>query len=235
VNVGGLPVNIDFDEDRCMSHKSAVQCGYMSNLINLDYVSRLVATSYVRDEAHTKAVLDALTPFQLASKMWAANALRILVDQRSNRGPIGRILYVGAWFGMQHAIANFYLQSEHKAVLMDKDKESLRVARLCYDASGITNYDTVVMDVKDYNWTTMESNSIVVWTGCEHFADSEIERAVNEADNDTRWLFQGTNMEGEGHINPISHPAELAKYFHDEPIYTGTMTTPVGKRFQVAF
>lgn len=237
IKVGGLPIELTFNEEECYDVNECRKLGYIGNNLNLNYVSKLVSYTYGSSPELKQAVLDSLSPFQLASKVWASNCMRLMLQVANERdAPVDQLVYIGSWFGQQHVMANLYLDDQIPALLIDKDPSSGRIADQCIAESRITNVKFKTLDIADFDWDSLSESSMVIWTGCEHFDPKEIERATCDHDlTDQTWILQGTDMPAVDHINLITTENDLAKYFYTDPVYLGKMSTPLGNRFMVAF
>lgn len=237
IKVGGFPINIEFNQEECYDLNECRKLGYMGNNLNLDYVSKLISFTYGNSLDFKQSVFDALTPFQLASKMWASNCMRLMFQIAQERStPVDQLVYIGSWFGQQHVFANLYLDNSLPALLIDKDPNANHIADVCFAESRVTNVKFQTLDIANFDWDSLSDSSMVIWTGCEHFDPDEIKRATEDHDlTDQTWILQGTDMPAPDHTNLIANENDLAKYFYTEPVYLGKMSTPIGNRFMVAF
>ena len=215
--------------------EAALSLAYLSTYMPSNFFTSLVRQSYNRSPEFKQAVLDAMSPFQIASKMWAANAVQFLASEYD----IDHLFYLGSWFGAQSAF-------DHKAhpdlvearkTYLDRDAEVISVARQCHTDNFTAGRSTwLICDIStDTSFERFETEandtSVVVWTGIEHFDPKVIQHLVDEFPPTTKWVLQGTDMPAPDHANVVTSLSDLTKYFNTEPLLLGEMRTVLGTRF----
>lgn len=196
------------------------------------YASGLVSLTYSDEfKSQKQAVLDALSPFQLASKTWAKSVL----EKYDAQSEPHVVYHLGAWYGqlaaMMLASASF---SEVKHVLIDRDPVASQAQRVLFGSRS----DLVVSNSDALSLRPSQSRcNVVVWSGLEHFPEESIKSIASHVPSGTRVLIQGTSLPDDDHVTPIDSLESLkdrTHYFHDSQIlYSGELKTNFGSRFML--
>lgn len=193
------------------------------------FMSHLVALTYEPQAHYQKQdVLDALSPFQVMSKMWAATLFQHLaVSPR-------KILYPGAWYGQLYALIQVLgFNGQHNAEhdLLDKDG---RMKWWHTELLKSFTFKTVLQDLNQLHAEDLKEYDVVLWTGVEHFDNDLVQATVSSLAPQTLVILQCTDLKDEDHINPISETG-LHHYFHDSQVlYKGELRAPFATRFCLA-
>lgn len=216
---------------------------YLFNFLPVDMVTTLASLSYKYPDIK-QPVLDALSSFQILSKLWAASVMSKVIVKGSRSRPF---VHFGSWFGQLNCImarqVPEYLYS--KIVLIDQDPLACLVAREVikndYFFNGSESLITVITgDALDFSLKdfadTLQQKPVVLWTGVEHFKYNDVADYIDRyADVGATYLLQGTDMPAEDHVCPITSCNQLEQYFDGTPLYSASLKADVGTRFQIVF
>jgi hypothetical protein len=235
LNFGGLP--LEFITPVQENQDQVMLLSKLTWNLPIRFVASLVRETYSKGTAFQQSVIDALSPFQLASKLWASNAVRYITITRSK--PISCIYYFGAWFSLQGALDRLIVGEgfkQPKKIYIDLDATSLMVGQGAHVDNGTAaNSNWQCQNVWSLDPLILEPNSLVIWTGIEHFDPVKIKQLIEYASSNITWLLQGTNMPADDHTNLVHSVEDLSKYFNTEPLLQGEMKTPIGSRFMAVF
>lgn len=209
-----------------------------SNFIrsNLDahFVGALINKTYDRPQL-LPSVRDALSPFQLMSKFWAAETLDVVLQK--NPSLYSHVVYVGAWFGLQCSIFSAYGGSPSEHILIDKDESVLEIAGNCLAVTRrLLSIQGLATDVANYEIASFSSDRkpIIFWTGVEHFEDAFLRDYLDRYEGTGALVcMQGTDLDAVDHVNKIRNEKQLESYFHRTPLYSGCLSIGVANRYQV--
>lgn len=229
---GGL--ELEFIIPRQRNQDLALMCCFLSTFVNVNLVTSLSRQTYGKSQEFQQSVIDALSPFQIASKMWAANALHSFLSAEVNTN----VFYLGSWFGVQSIFDHhkiLHLDDVHKTYV-DIDSLALQVSEeLHHNNRTNNNSEWLNQSVWDMASEEFPENSVIVWTGIEHFDLIAIQEFIDKAPRDVRWILQGTNMPAADHINLVNSTNDLSKYFNADPFLLGEIKTPIGSRFMAVY
>lgn len=187
-----------------------------------------------------ESVRDALSPFQIQSKSWAASCL---FDFLKNSAKFEAVAYYGSWFGQQSSIlsrGNRLAMLGCSSFLVDKDPEvceaveSLLEWDSYHKSSGI---EVVCSETKDFKFPNPRGRNLVVWNGCEHFEAQELRDFLNNFPS-TAVCMQNTDIEAEGHVSTVdSVEAWINDVVPDDRradiLYSGTLHMEGKSRFMI--
>jgi hypothetical protein len=217
-----------------------------------DLVTGLAALSYSVPPDQRGPFLDALSPFQIASKIWCTALVTAYEENimRSQNRALAwdTILYFGSWFGQQHAFVKRSINGGEvtRAILVDVDPVASRVSRdlVQLDPYRSGAISTIVKDVHEFV-DTMDAESfgrtLVVWNGIEHFRPEEIIRTLKSLEH-CAVLMQSTSMHGDDHgnihtsVNDLLDLVTAAERDEEDGFsteYEGTLSCEYGERFMV--
>jgi hypothetical protein len=229
--------SVDFQEDEFRSTE------YLHTHLPADLVCALVSNSY-KKEHWQKQTLDALSPFQIVSKLWATSVLSHIIGDDYERSPL---VFFGAWFGQLNSLlarrlANY---AQRQVVLIDRDPDACEMSEYVRDtdawlAAYKPNINVICGDALSFDLSafadTVGATPIVVWTGVEHFDESQVKQYIDDhGEAKTVYLLQGTNMPAPDHLSLIDSCEALEQYFDGTPIYSARLKTAIGDRFQLVF
>lgn len=204
-----------------------------------EYQTELVSMSYGTYERSIKQdVLDALSPFQMVSKLWLTSLLvsRKIPHWGLLQDPTSYVL-IGSWFGQAMAMLRSRTDCvgylfERPITLIDKDPLASRLGIQLLEKQ-FTNASFVTDDV--FNVEIPGTRNLFLWPGVEHFQEQDVMDHIAAHDKGNVWILQGTNMTDADHKNPINYVSQLLRYFHDgQVLYTGELKCNLGTRFMVA-
>lgn len=215
---------------------------YLDSNLPVDLVCGLASQTYARPEIKQQ-VLDALSPFQVMSKLWATSVLNKIIGDDYERSPI---VFFGSWFGqlnslMSRRLANYVTRD---VVMLDIDPQACAVARWVVEQDQWqqpTNQVKVVLaDALYFDLSSFAdehaASPIVVWTGIEHFDADAVKRYIKDHEGAKAvYLLQGTDMPAPDHVGLLHSCEELEQYFDGTPIYSAQLNTAVGARYQLVF
>lgn len=242
MKLGGTDYTIAYSDSDASQVEEFKVTEFLDSNLPIDLVSGLVSQTYARPEIKQQ-VLDALSPFQIASKLWAVSVLHKIIGDDYERSPF---VYFGSWFGqlnslMARRIANYVTRD---VMMFDIDPQACSVARWIVEQDQWqqpTNQvkailgDALQFDLSAFADETAAS-PIVVWTGVEHFDAEAVKRYIKDHEGAKAvYLLQGTDMPAPDHVGLVSSCEELEQYFDGVPIYSAQLKTAVGSRYQLVF
>jgi hypothetical protein len=199
-------------------------------------VCGLSAVSYSFADCR-QAVLDALSPFQIASKIWSSQAAQNVMqfpgaqEERS-------IVFVGSWFGQQSAMmarsATHYM--EWNITLVDKDPIAHEVAKTLLSKDSY--HRRCSPDLVNDNIFNMafDPGTVFVWNGLEHFEYMDVGDFLTRH-SDCAFVFQSTSMPATDHINLAQDLDDLLKVipsdWDEKILYRGELSTNLGSRYMM--
>ena len=194
-----------------------------------EVASCLVSHTYGASEVRRQAVLDALSPFQILSKLWLTSLLKLYVRDYNN------VVIVGSWFGQLAPMIHQVSEGKKFYLLVDIDPTACYVANDLTEKLGL-NARVLSADVFDIYLSDHLANlkTLVVWSGVEHFHKAKATSWIQAQSSKLpiSWVLQGTDMAGDDHISPVYSPEDLEHYFYDgSPVFQGELKTSLGSRF----
>ena len=182
-----------------------------------------------------QALLDALSPFQIVSKMWSITATASMLERVPDTD---HIVYVGSWFGQQSAIACRHIPNYGEFVItcVDKDPAATHVGRYLLKCDSYHRRNLPDFVTKDIFEMSFEANTLFVWNGLEHFDANEVEKFL-ERHTECSFIFQSTSMEAADHTN-LAHDVEdllnvLPAAWDDGIVYRGEIECDLGSRYMM--
>ena len=185
-----------------------------------------------------QAILDALTPFQIVSKIWSSQCVQDMM-MLEDANEVQRLVFVGSWFGQQSAMMARSAQSyqEWKVQLVDKDPEACRMAQALIRMDAYHRRVQPVVTPRDVFDLTFEPGSLLVWNGLEHF-DANAVSTFLERHSECAVVFQSTSMPAHDHVNLASCVDDILRAvpedWDDGVLYKGELTTDLGSRYMMA-
>ena len=210
------------------------RANFIRSILDAHFVGELVNKTYDNPQL-LPSVRDALSPFQLMSKFWAAETVDVVLHKKPDL--YSHVVYVGAWFGLQCSIFSSYGGAPSEHVLIDKDESVLEIAGNCLAVTRrLLSIKGLAVDVADYEIASFASGRkpIIFWTGVEHFEDAFLRDYLDRYEGTGALVcMQGTDLKAPDHINPIRSEKQLESYFHGTPLYSGCLSIGVANRYQV--
>lgn len=242
MKTGGLEYEISYSESVACQAEEFQSTEFLNSFIPVDLVTGLVSHTYERPE-WKQPVLDALSPFQITSKLWATSVLAKIIGEDYERSPI---LFFGSWFGQMNSLLARKMLNYHnrRVALIDIDPLACQMAQYVRESDQwlISQQDVAIVcgDALTYDLSAFAdecgAEPIVVWTGIEHFEEGKVKRYIEDHQGAKAiYLLQGTNMPADDHVNPITSCEALEQYFDSSPIYSAELKTELGSRFQLVF
>lgn len=190
--------------------------------------SCLVSHTYGASEARRQAVLDALSPFQVLSKLWLVSLIKPYLKEYDN------IVIVGSWFGQLAPMIHHIAEENKFYLLIDIDPDACYVANDLTEKLGL-NSRVLSADVFDIYLSDHLANlkTLVVWSGVEHFHKAKATSWIQAQSSKLpiSWVLQGTDMAGDDHISPVFSPEDLEHYFYNGSlVFQGALKTSLGSR-----
>lgn len=200
-------------------------------------VSGLAAASYQFPE-QKQAILDALTPFQIVSKVWSALCTQRMMSL-ADADEAEKLVFIGSWFGQQSAMmarsAPDY--KSWSVQLVDKDPDACRVAQALIRCDSFHRRVAPVVTPRDVFELTFDPGSILVWNGLEHFDSAQVETFLSRH-TECAVVFQSTSMPANDHVNLAHSVDDILKAvpsgWDDGILYRGELITSLGSRYMMA-
>lgn len=245
MKLGGIEYTIEYSDTIDGQAGEFQMSEYLHSHLPADLVCNLVAQTYAKPELK-QPVLDALSPFQVLSKLWASSVLAQIIGDDYERSPF---VYFGSWFGQLNSLMSRRVSGymSRPVTMIDQDPVACEIAKLVLEADQwqtakglpehiqIVNGDCTHFDLCAFA-DTWGAAPIVVWTGVEHFTEKSVVEYIEcNEDCNAVYLLQGTNMPADDHINLIQGFRQLEQYFDGDPIYSACLRTAIGDRFQTVF
>ena len=200
-------------------------------------VCGLAAMSYQFPE-QKQPILDALTPFQIVSKIWSSQCVQDVM-QLEDSVEHQQMIFVGSWFGQQSAMMARWAggYGEWTVQLVDKDLEACRVAQTLLRTDSYHRRLQPKVVNRDIFELTFDPGTLFVWNGLEHFESSDVE-AFLEKHTECAFVFQSTSMPANDHINLANDISDLLTVlptgWDDGILYKGELSTQIGSRYMMA-
>lgn len=197
-----------------------------------------------------QAILDALSPFQILSKMWAtyiAGEALALSGQKEVRA-----VFPGSWFGQQLSLLrrNSRLRLHHP-ILIDMDPRAVEFSKsllFTCDPFGLGDGekkaifhagDIFSKEVQDHeDWMGLPDDTLFVWNGLEHFDPEKTKELISKWPS-ASFCLQSTNMEAEDHNFTCESIEDLLSYVPADRKadirYVGEIQADFGTRYMVMF
>lgn len=200
-------------------------------------VCGLAAASYEFPE-QKQAILDALTPFQIVSKIWSSQCAQDIMRMEDS-DETRHIVHVGSWFGQQSALmvrsGAYY---DWSVQLVDKDPEACRVAAALLRMDSYHRRAKPVITPRDiFELETFAPGTTFVWNGLEHFEPADVEKFLDR-NSECAFVFQSTSMPATDHNNLAFCVDDILKAvpagWDDGIVYKGELQTELGSRFMMA-
>lgn len=189
------------------------------------YVHRLVTHMY-GDPDVANAARDALSPFQVVSKRWAA-CVASVVGKRD-------YVIIGSWFGQ---LVPMLLDEnpefeDANGVLVDVDGGACAISSECLQA--YTKLTHTCLDVFEL-YPVVLAGHLVFWPGLEHFDKTKVSKLLHKLEGtNTYFVLLATDRPEEDHTAEYRHVEDVTQYFHTEDVlFKGTLSTKEGNRFMV--
>lgn len=242
MKIGGTDYSIEYSPTLENQEEEFRATEYLDSNLPVDLVCGLASQTYARPDIK-QAVLDALSPFQTASKLWATSVLHKIIGDDYERSPF---VFFGSWFGqlnslMARRITNYVTRD---VVMLDIDGEASAVAHWLLkqdqwqqptDQVKVVLGDALQFDLSAFA-DEQAASPIVVWTGIEHFDAEQVKRYIKDHEGAKAvYLLQGTNMPAPDHVGLLHSCEQLEQYFDGTPIYSAQLKTAVGARYQLVF
>jgi hypothetical protein len=243
MKLGGTEYSISYSDTMEYQEEEFKATEYLDSNLPADLVCALMSSTYGRSDAFRQHVVDSMTPFQVASKLWACSVLSKILGDDYGRSPF---VYPGAWFGQLNALMARRMADyiTREVVLLDLDPEACSVANWVLqsdqwqsptDQVKIVQGDALTFDLSAFA-DECAADPIVVWTGIEHFDPQAVKNYIRDHSGAKAvYLLQGTNMPAPDHVGLINSCEELEQYFDGTPIYSAQLKTEIGSRFQLVF
>lgn len=242
MKIGGTDYAIEYSPTLEYQEEEFKSTEYLDSNLPVDLVCGLSSQSYARPEIKQQ-VLDALSPFQVVSKLWATSVLNKILGDDYERSPM---VFVGSWFGQLNALMSRRLNNyvTRDVVMLDMDPGACAVARWMVEQdqwqSPTDQVKVVLGDALQFDLSVFAdehaASPIVVWTGVEHFDPQAVKNYIRDHSGAKAvYLLQGTNMPAPDHVGLLHSCEELEQYFDGTPIYSAQLKTAVGARYQLVF
>lgn len=240
IRVGGQSFTVTEQREMCADHVSFVP--YYS--LTTDIVCGMSRLSYHMPQ-FKQEVLDALSPFQIVSKLWAAGIIRNVADYEHSPD---RIAFFGSWFGQQSALLSRQIRgySNNEVFLVDKRKDACEAAEFLLRGddkhSEGGNVKIVQQDALTWEFPAVNEkiagfvNDLVVWNGIEHFDMLGVAEYIN-AHPKVAFCLQGTDLQDPDHINLVKSINDLIEILSDDRreqiCYAGQIQCEFASRFML--
>jgi hypothetical protein len=214
-----------------------------------DLVTGLVNLSWSYPD-QKQAIFDALTPFQIMSKMWASHIVGESLSKTGQREV--RAVLPGAWFGQQLSLLrrNARMRLIHP-ILIDMDARATEFSKsLLYTCDPFAVGDGLkealfhtndIFDPefqKHEDWMGLPDDTLFVWNGLEHFDPVKAKELIVRWPN-ASFCLQSTNMEAEDHNFTCESIEDLLDYVpagrKADIKYVGEIQADFGTRYMVMF
>lgn len=245
--IGGLSLDLIEDADNEFVFVPS------SFQLPVDLVCGLSAASYEFPD-QKQNILDALSPFQIASKLWSTSISCDVIDEIGNDQKL-MVVFPGGWYGQQSALMcrrSHEYRSAMKCVI-DKDKKSLDVfmkliecdpyhkmfapSYVCADFFADIDWNGQSEELKSKIVSMREGgNFVYVWNGIEHFDEDEVKDLIVNCPEAT-FVMQSTNMKHDDHSALCESLEYLCDYvpMDRDIMYKGELKCDLGSRFMIAF
>lgn len=209
----------------------------------LQLVTGLVNLSYSHID-QKQAILDALSPYQIASKLWATRVIEGCLSE--DRFYPWQCVLPGSWYGQQASLLARSRMQIQRYLLIDKDPKACAVAaRLIVEADGFNRKDiTTVIDKSIFTcgapWNEWSKGpTLFVWNGLEHFDRGLVQKFLSDNPYFS-FCLQSTNFQdAEGHETLCTDIQYLLDYVpeshHSLIRYAGELQTNLGSRYMVLY
>jgi hypothetical protein len=196
-----------------------------------------------------QAVLDALSPFQVFSKVWATQILGSIVGKVAQQER--QFIFPGAWFGQQSSLMHRNTRFRMRdTILVDMDPEACQVAESLLDSDTYSRNGNVSIINSDFFkinegketdqeiWHNRDPQAIYVWNGLEHFDPQTVKCFIADHPFST-FCLQSTSMMAEDHIHTCNDILDLLDYIPESKAssveYAAEVSVPFGSRYMVIF
>lgn len=242
MKLGGTEYSIEYSDTLSYQEEEFKGTEYLDSNLPIDLVSGLVSQSYARPDIKQQ-VLDALSPFQVLSKLWATSVLSKIIGEDYERSPF---VYIGSWFGQLNSLMSRRVDNylTRDVIMLDMDPTACAVSKWLVEhdqwQSPTTQVKVILGDAMLFDLSVLADDQaaspIVVWTGVEHFDPKAVKSYINDhAGAKAVFLLQGTDMPAPDHVGLVHSCEELEQYFDGTPIYSARLKTAVGSRYQMVF
>jgi len=222
-----------------------------------DMVTGMSRMSYRYPELKQE-VLDALSPFQIQSKLWMCSVVRDVLDHEFSAD---RIAMFGSWFGQQAALLSRQVRGYEniKTYLIDQREIACLAAKFMLDSDEkYTHGSKVEFSRSDaLKWEfpgSVQKNSsdnpnfpsvqalrnavfdqdMIIWNGVEHFDRQEVLAYVRNHP-DVAFALQGTDLPDPEHTNKVLSEDDLLSMVpeerHESIVYLGSLRCDFATRY----
>ena len=234
-------------EQYVLAEEEKGQTRYMPvQVVPIEVVSGMSRLTYSNPKM-VQQVLDALSPFQLMSKMWAAQICATFLDNTREGQSITHATMPGSWLGQQSAFlcraSRTY--SDVQVSMIDSDYQAVQAAKLLHTWDSYhnrMNVDFVHSDIfsdslndDENNLENSLSKRLIIWNGLEHFDPEKVKKFLQKSNASI--CLQSTSMKAEDHSHTVNCIEELLEYlpdrYADRGYYAGSLEGPLGVRYMV--
>ncbi len=214
----------------------------LADFVGLEELFSLIAANSYRSVDTRLSALDAITPFQVMTRLWCSAGTSIQIH-RLHHEPV-RIIYAGSWYGQQLALDLVSKVNDDRVIsadLVDIDSQAISISEYVVGHYvSHPNLSDVVFNCRDVLTYHRDSPypHVLVVSGAEHYDRDKLKQWITDESCrivQPAVILLGTDMKAPDHVYSYSHYTSLrsllpSTYTVD---YGGQMRTALGSRFMV--